>query len=155
MKHPTHAELSSDPKLHLRVLKTRHDLHNSIGHILGFGEMLLEEATEQGKDELRPESERLIQSANKMIAQINEDLRTPKIEGGLSNISALERLLCDWSDQVIASVTLLTKATMPNGDALYKSDLSRITGAARRTHELARSSLAHLTVPNAGETAFL
>src|SRR5438105_1324951 len=108
----------ADPKLNLRVLKTRHDLHNSIGHVLGFSEMLLEESQEQGHDHLRPELERLLHSAKRMIAQINEDLDTPKIEAGLSNIPALERLLGDWSAQVIASVERLTTAA-PTGDGLF------------------------------------
>src|SRR5438067_12395441 len=85
----------ADPKLNLRVLKTRHDLHNSIGHILGFGEMLLEEAQEHGQDHLRPELEGMLRGAMQMIGQINEDLHTPRIEAGLSNIPALEQLLCD------------------------------------------------------------
>src|SRR6266446_1035271 len=102
---------SSDPKLHMRVLKTRHDLHNSIGHVLGFSEMLLEEAQERGHDHIRPELERLLQSAKQMIGQINEDLHTPRIEAGLSNLPALERLLCDWANQVIASIETLTRAS--------------------------------------------
>src|SRR5207245_7349958 len=92
---------TSDPKLNLRLIKARHDLHNSIGHVLGFSEMLLEQAQEQGQDPLRPELERLVQSAKQMIAHINEDLHTSKIEAGLSNIPALERLLCAWATQVI------------------------------------------------------
>src|SRR6266478_10125806 len=110
---------SSDPKLHMRVLKTRHDLHNSIGHILGFSEMLLEEVQEQGHDHMRPELERLLQSAKQIIGQINEDLHTAKIEAGLSNIPALERLLCDWADQVISSVETLTRASSGFADDVF------------------------------------
>src|SRR6266478_8487778 len=110
---------SSAPKLHMRVLKTRHDLHNSIGHVLGFSEMLLEEAQERGHDHMRPELERLLQSAKQMIGQINEDLHTAKIEAGLSNLPALERLLCAWADQVIASVETLTRASSGFADDVF------------------------------------
>ncbi len=146
---------SSAPKLHMRVLKTRHDLHNSIGHILGFSEMLLEEVQEQGHDHMRPELERLLQSAKQIIGQINEDLHTAKIEAGLSNIPALERLLCDWANQVISSIETLTRASHGIVDHVFQSDLVRITGAARRTQELANTSLAHLTTAVPGETTFL
>src|SRR5580765_6498775 len=146
---------SSDPKLNMRVLKTRHDLHNSIGHVLGFSEMLLEESREQGHDGLRPGLEHLVQGSKQMIAQLNEDLQTPRIEAGLSNISGLERQLRDWATQVIASVEALTLASPNVTDEVFKSDLTRITGAARRTHELASTSLAHLTISTLGETAFL
>src|SRR6266446_1804804 len=146
---------SSAPKLHMRVLKTRHDLHNSIGHILGFSEMLLEEVQEQGHDHMRPELERLLQSAKQIIGQINEDLHTAKIEAGLSNLPALERLLCDWANQVISSIETLTRASHGIVDHVFQSDLVRITGAALRTQELARTSLAHLTTSVPGETTFL
>src|SRR5206468_12552628 len=86
-----------DAKLNLRVLKTRHDLHNSIGHVLGFSEMLLEVVQGHGQDHLRLELEGLLRGAKQMIGQINEDLQTPRVEAGLSNIPALERLLCDWA----------------------------------------------------------
>jgi class 3 adenylate cyclase len=145
---------SSDPKLHMRVLKIRHELHNSIGHILGFSEMLLEEAGEQGRDHLRPELERILQSAKQMIGQINEDLHTPKIEAGLSNLPALERLLCDWSEQVMLSIAGIADSSQ-QADNVFKGDLLRITDAARRTNELARNSLGHLTISVPGETTFL
>src|SRR5207244_4563233 len=90
---------SSDPKLHMRVMKTRHDLHNSIGHVLGFGEMLLEEAREQGRDQLRPALEQLARSAKEMITQINEHLETSRIQAGLSDLVRLERLLLSWAHQ--------------------------------------------------------
>src|SRR5436309_10345370 len=145
----------SDAKLHMRVMKTRHDLHNSIGHVLGFSEMLLEEAQEHGRDNMRPELENLLHSSKQMIGQINEDLHTPKIEGGLSNLPALERLLCDWANQVIASIEILTSASDGTADNVFKADLVRIRDAAGRTQELANTSLAHLTTAVPGETTFL
>jgi CheY-like chemotaxis protein len=90
-----------------------------------------------------------------MIGQINEDLHTPRIEAGLSNIPALERLLCDWADRIISLVETLTRASSGFADDVFKNDLARIAGAARRTHELASTSLANVSVSVTGETAFL
>ena len=56
---------------------------------------------------------------------------------------------------MIASVEALTRSSATDNDQVFKGDLVRITGAARRTHELATTSLAHLTTPVAGETVFL
>src|SRR2546422_3852249 len=111
---------ASDPKLNMRVIKARHDLHNSIGHVLGFSEMLLEEAREEGRDHLRPELEQLLQSAKQMIGQINELLDTPKIEAGFSDIPGLERVLCGWASQVIASVEALTRSSATDNDEVFK-----------------------------------
>src|SRR5712672_1974052 len=54
-----HPPMSADPpsppalpSLTLRVSRARHDLHNSIGHILGFSEMLLDEVQEPGQEKL-------------------------------------------------------------------------------------------------------
>jgi class 3 adenylate cyclase/CheY-like chemotaxis protein len=146
---------SADPKLHMRVMKTRHDLHNSIGHVLGFGEMLLEEAREQGRDQLRPALEALARGAKDIITQINEQLETSRIQAGLSNLSGLERSLLSWTDHVAVTIETLLGQCADFGDEVFNTDLGRIAGAAQRTRELAATSLAHLTTPVAGETIFL
>src|SRR5262252_7374144 len=95
---------AADPKLHMRVMRMRHDLHNSTGHVLGFGEMLLEEARERGRDQIRPALEELVRGANEIIAQINEQLETSRIQTGMSDLPGLERLLLTWANQVAVSV---------------------------------------------------
>ncbi|PYT04851.1 MAG: adenylate/guanylate cyclase domain-containing response regulator [Acidobacteria bacterium] len=50
---------------------------------------------------------------------------------------------------------MLTRAAGEFAGDVFKSDLARIAGAARRTHELASTSLANLNISVAGETAFL
>jgi len=146
---------STDPKLNMRVIKARHDLHNSIGHVLGFSEMLLEEAQEQGRRNLIAELASLLESSRHMIAQINEHLETPRIQAGFTDLPGLQRLLCSWAAQAVASVQVLARSVAGENDERLKGDLARIGGAAWRTHELATSALAHLTTPVAGETIFL
>ena len=146
---------ASDPKLKMRVLKTHHDLHTAIGHVLGFGEMLLEEAQEQSQPQLVPELERLVQNARHVIAQINEELDVATLEKGLGDLVLLQDRLCAWSDQVVASIRNLTRNASSLNDEVFRSDLVRIEGAAIRTRELANTSLAHLMTPSPGETAFL
>jgi len=139
----------------MRVIKARHDLHNSIGHVLGFSEMLLEQAEEQGQDDLSLELQRLVQSAQEITAHINEDLLASKIEAGLSNLDGLERLLCLWAAEVIESVEILTRAISARPDENFETDLVRIAGAANRTRDLAKTSLKNLATPVAGETVLL
>ncbi len=150
-----YAAAAPDPKLHMRVIKTRHDLHNCIGHILGFSEMLLEEAREQGRDHLRAQLEQMALSTSRVIAQVNEHLETSRIQAGLSDLLGLEQFLLSWAAQVVSSVEHLTRLSAAEGDERFQTDLARIGGAARRTRELAETSLAHLTTPIAGETIFL
>lgn len=145
---------AADLKLNMRVIKTRHDLHNSIGHVLGFSEMLLEEVQEQGRAQFRPQLEAMLQSAKQMIGLLNEHLETARIEAGLGDLSRLEQQLCQWADEVVSRVEFLTRNSGED-DALFQSDLDRIRGAARRTQELASTTLANLTTGTAGETTFL
>src|SRR5690242_8680147 len=91
---PVHA---LDEKLNMRVIKARHDLHNTIAHVLGFSEMLLEDARKDGLHHLCPKLERLIRTGEEMIAHVNENLVTSKVESGLANLPRLERLLSSWA----------------------------------------------------------
>jgi len=149
---PIHA---SDEKLNLRVIKARHDLHNTIAHVLGFSEMLLEDAREERLHNLCPKLELLVKTGEEMILHVNENLVGSKIEAALSNLPRLERLLCSWANQVIASVELLSHSPSKRNDRAFQTDLERIAGAAQRTRELATTSLTHLTSGVAGETIFL
>jgi adenylate cyclase len=149
---PVHA---LDEKLNMRVIKARHDLHNTIAHVLGFSEMLLEDARKDGLHNLCPKLERLVQTGEEMIAHVNENLVTSKVEGGLANLPRLERLLSNWASQVVASVELLGHSSSTRTDKAFQMDLERIALAAQKTRELARTSLPHLTSDVAGETVFL
>jgi hypothetical protein len=125
---PIHA---SDEKLNLRVIKARHDLHNTIAHVLGFSEMLLEDAREERLHNLCPKLELLVKTGEEMILHVNENLVGSKIEAALSNLPRLERLLCSWANQVIASVELLSHSPSKRNDRAFQTDLERIAGAAQ------------------------
>jgi adenylate cyclase len=128
-----------------RVIKARHELHNSLGHILGFSEVMLEEVQAQGRDDVCSNLEFIRRTAGKIVAQIDEGLDAPKIEAGFSDLSSLERQVCEQAAQIAATAdTLVRNATaLPGGGP--ESDLLRIAGAARHTVELARTLLPGLS----------
>jgi class 3 adenylate cyclase len=137
----------------LRVAKARHGLHNSIGQILGFAEMLLEETQEQGHVNLRGGLELILRKASQMVGQINDSLDAPKIESGLVDLRQLQKRVSEHSIQIVtATESLARKSRAPrNGD--FKSDLARIVGGARQTLELARTALPALSAPAANAAA--
>jgi class 3 adenylate cyclase len=82
-----------------------------------------------------------------MIEQIRKELDASHIEAGRSNLSALQRHLCEHACQILtASENLAHTAGRPE-DRLFESDLSRIAGAARLAEKLASASIEALTVP--------
>jgi hypothetical protein len=117
--------------------------------------MLLEDARKDGLHHLCPKLERLVQTGEEMIAHVNENLVTSKVESGLANLPRLERLLSGWPARVVAAVELLGHSSSTRTDKAFLTDLDRIAGAAQKTRELATTSLPHLTSDVAGETVFL
>jgi len=50
---PPTIKAAGDTQFTSRVSKARHDLHNSVGHIVGFSEMWVEEFREQNSEVLQ------------------------------------------------------------------------------------------------------
>jgi adenylate cyclase len=143
--HSSPSPATVSPSLTLRVSRARHDLHNSIGHILGFSEMLLDEVQEPGQEKLRPELELIQRLAAQMISQTNDTLDAASIEAGRADLPALQAKLGEGAVRIVgAANTLARKSRKLKGDA-FKSDLWRITTAARKTQELARTGIAALS----------
>ena len=151
---PSSQQRQAAAALGLRVVKTRHDFHNSLTHILGFSEMLLEEAQEIGREHLRDDLELIQRAARLLMNQISDKLDAPKIKAGHIDLSSLQRQVRKHAAEIeSASDALLAKAAGPANE-VFKSDVSRIAGAAQRILELASNSLGSLTDAIASETTF-
>src|SRR5437867_244918 len=153
--------------LSVRVIKARHDLRNSLTHILGFSEILLEEIQEQGRDHLRSDLQFIQRTAAQLMEQVSEKLDTPRIEAGHINLSALEAEVCKQAAQIEAATQKIVgaleresveagsvEAPTRKGSNDFHNDLMRIAGAAQHTFQLARSSLGSLSELVESETAF-
>ena len=142
---PTRDE-TNDPPFPLRVARVRHDLNNSITHIVGFSEILLEEAQEQAREPLRADLKFINRTGNEMMKHINESLNSPKIESGLAHLAQLQERLCDTASQIAAAVERLTHGAHGQ-EEVFQSDLGRMAGAAHHVSELACTALAALSAP--------
>lgn len=139
----------------LRVSKVRHDLRNSIGHILGFADMLLEEAQEQNRAALCRELEHICRTANRLSAQVTESLDARKIKADAAGLRVFEQQVSGETADIVAATERLAHEGQAGGDARFNDDLARIAGAARHAHESVRAALASLTrVSEEGETSF-
>ena len=128
----------------LRVSKVRHDLRNSIGHILGFADMLLEEAQEQKRAGLCRELELICTLANRMSAQVNESLDAPKIRSAPTELRAFEKQIGTAAEEIVAATDRLARESRAANDEVFQEDLMRISGAARHALESVRTALAAL-----------
>jgi len=57
-----------------RLSRVRHDLRSPLGEILGFAEVLIEEAEELKLEELIPELRRIEQAAGRIMAEVTHRL---------------------------------------------------------------------------------
>src|SRR5690349_7520517 len=109
MKADAPTQDSADSASSLRMARVRHDLHNSIAHILGFSEMWLEEIQEKevgrvvlnAPSQLKPGLQVIFRAAGQMMARINEDLGQAKLEAGATDLSSLQRALSEQTTQIV------------------------------------------------------
>lgn len=148
-------EAEDDSPFGLRVSKVRHDLRNSIGHILGFADMLREDATEQGSEVTRKELELICRVANRMTAQANACLEARKIRSAPASVRTLQKQLADEAAVIVAATGRLTSQPQLPSDKNFTDDLARIAGAARHAFESTQTALATLVAgPDETDTAF-
>src|SRR5690349_12148175 len=81
---------SQPTPLNQKASKARHDLNNSIAHILGFAEMWLEEIPEEDAN-LRSHLDVIFRTAQRMMAQVGEHLGATQVEKGAMNYARLQR----------------------------------------------------------------
>lgn len=154
MKSGASGESQTSPRLPLsvgnlsqQVAKARHDLRNPLSHILGFSEMLLEEAKLRGHENLKADVQLIYKTAERMIALTNHYLEWPKVEAGLSDITALEDQLQKLSEAILSATgRLIDKARALNNHTI-DNDLARISGAACQMLEMIAPVLRSLTLP--------
>lgn len=128
-----------------QVAKARHDLRNPLSHILGFSEMLLDEAKTHGHQNLQADLELIYRTADRMIALTNHYLDWHKIEAGPSELPVLEDQLRKLSALVLTTTERLANQTRALNSEIIHNDLARIAGAARQILDLIEPALRSLT----------
>lgn len=75
-------------ELNANLSRVRHDLHTPLNQIIGYSEILLEEAKDQGADNLVPDLERVWQAGQQLLELVGELLVAEKLlaaEGVISD----------------------------------------------------------------------
>jgi hypothetical protein len=127
------------------LTKTRHDLRGPLGEILGFTEILQEEASERGLHQLVPDFRSLQQAAARIFAELNHSLTTDTILWHPDCLRELETLIQSLSTRIIAEAERLSEKCDGLNTQSFGDDLLRIGGSARRLRELAPRLLQELS----------
>ncbi|MCI0537029.1 MAG: response regulator, partial [Verrucomicrobiales bacterium] len=123
------------------VSRARHDLRNPLGHILGFSEILVEEARNRGFDHFVADFEAISESANQMMAEISRRLDSAAVRSGNENPVILKKQITSLASKIIHTATSLSHLATALKEDVFSPDLGRIASSAKHLLDLAESSL--------------
>ncbi len=118
------------------VANMSHELRSPLSTIIGYTEAMREEAVDDGNQAIIPDLDRILVSANHLLAIINDILDRAKIEAGKLELARDDFALND----LIKSVRTLTEPlAAKNGNSLEfpaDADLGRMIGDERRVRQI-------------------
>ena len=113
--------------------RLRHELRTPLNHILGYGEMLLEDAEAASRRELVGPLRQMLEDARHLLARVNELLAPSGVDTELPDLSAARGALIPTLDRIVAGVTEMDRHA---GKAEVSQDLGRIASAAAQLRTL-------------------
>ena len=117
----------------------RHELRTPLGHIIGYGEMLLEEIEDAGYGAVEAPLRALHADARQMLSRLNALLAPPPAGGLLPDLGTLLKQLVDPAQVIaVAADNLKQTAGAVASDDLH-ADVEKIAGAATRFLDLLTS----------------
>src|SRR5215467_1806660 len=110
--------------------EVRHNLRTPINHILGYGEMLMEDAEDQGREEFLPDLRRILEDGKLALAVINGAL-TPATN------EVYEPQIHEMSDALVSPVTAILEIIKRIEPGLVSGDVAKIRTAAQKLLSMA------------------
>lgn len=120
----------------------RHELRTPINHILGYTEILLEEASDAGWAEVTKDLERVHDAGRELLALVTSLLDPSKHPGGKVDVVSACHQLRTPLDQVIGYAEMLLEGADPNGQGDLVPDLRHVHSAAHHLLAVVSSALA-------------
>jgi class 3 adenylate cyclase len=117
----------------------RHELRTPLNHIIGYGEMLVEDG---GRPELAPALRAILDDAGVLLGLINDFLAPATVDAGPVNLGRLPVELGPPLDRIIAASEALKKQALAAGADDVLADVERIASAAEHLLALVRGGLA-------------
>ena len=115
--------------------EARHNLRTPINHILGYSEMLMEDAEDQGKQQLLDEFRQIVEDGKLALAIINGALTPATNEVGEPELRAMHDALLAPVNQILARVRRFEPE-------IASADLAKVRTAAERLLAMSSEILA-------------
>ena len=130
--------MSADLSERAWLANLRHELRTPINAIIGYSEMLLEDAANQGDERLSADLQKIQTAGSQLLARVNEILDPAKIEreglgADLETFGAnLRHELRTPLSAVIGYAEMLLDEAEDRGQKEMRGDLEKIRAAAER-----------------------
>ena len=128
----------------------RHELRTPLNHIIGYSEMLLEEAAEGDPAALEPGLRRVHEDAQRLLTIINDLVRADAAHVDLERLSAE---LAEPLRSVITAVAELKRRAARAGVQRAEQDLDRVASAASALHSVITNGVRAPDAQSATQTA--
>jgi signal transduction histidine kinase len=109
----------------------KHQLRTPINHIIGYSEMLQEEAEDRGEESCIFNLQQIRAAGQHLLALVNDNLNSLTIESGQAAMSRLRQQLRKPVNQIISNSETLQKHAESQDEAGSVHDLQKISAAAR------------------------
>ena len=119
-----------------RPASLKHELRTPLNHIIGYSEMLLEEAQDQGHDVFIADLQRIHAAGRRLLVVIDDLFDPAKSGGGKLDESVLQHEIRTPLNQIIGYAEMLQEEASDHGQVAVIPDLQKIHRAARHLLEL-------------------
>jgi len=109
----------------------RHNLRTPLNQIIGYSEMLQEEAEDLGLNAYVPDLQKMHAAGSQLLVLINDNVSTARIESGKLDLDALQRESRTLLDLIIGYGELCQEDADGKGHASFIADLKKIHKAAK------------------------
>ena len=109
----------------------RHNLRTPLNQIIGYSEMLQEEAEDLGLDAYVPDLQKMHAAGSQLLVLINDSVSTARVESGKLDLDALQRESRTLLDLIIGYGELCQEEADGKGHASFIADLKKIHKAAK------------------------
>ena len=119
-----------------RPASLKHELRTPLNHIIGYSEMLLEEAQDEGREIFIADLQRIHAAGRRLLTVIDDLLDPAKSGGGKLDESILHHEIRTPLNQIIGYAEMLQEEASDRGHDAVIPDFQKIHHAARRLLEL-------------------
>ena len=129
--------LDASPTRRAFLAHMRHQLRTPINAMIGYSEMLLEDAADRGQEDFIPDLQRIHTASNQLLAHVNNIFDPAKLDGSHSRLqpdmfgATLQPVLLTPVTAIVGYSEMLLEDATDRGQKDFIPDLQRIHDAAQ------------------------